>query len=555
MEVETTGVIYDRSVLPDGTDLQNGRYKICTTLGKGGFGTTYKAWDYSLERFVAIKEFFPDGFAYRDAYQSREVQCIQDAQTFRQGKRRSWKEAQTLAKLDFSHIVRVYDSFEENNTAYIVMEYIDGETLSRYVGRNGPITASYLRELVLPLLRDLAAVHKNGLIHRDISPDNIMVTAQNGQLKLIDFGTAKDLTPADEKSRSHSMSQAVVRMNYSPLELFSSVEKHPSSDVYSLCATMYFCLTGEEPPSALDRAFDDTLKMPSGLSGIDKNTEKVILKGMSLKPESRYASAEELIQALAGRAKVQKLRKQLLFTLGSAAAVIVLVLASVKLLTNGKEQSGNTQSVQQLTAANTTVKDAPAAENAKKTEALETTNEPAQTEHLNEETPAEMPSGNKESEQAGREVQVEQPENFTVTQGEDEYYVMEGTEYQICCPFPEEFAIDTAASGSTLLMRANSTVNQNYIEIHGKTLDQPTTGEAALRDAEAELGGHVNYEMFGDGWFACSVDEAGIGVYRKGKLRASGTIVVWFDYHAVDQDEKHSEYIEYMEKRFTSYLQ
>ena len=339
MEVETTGVIYDRSVLPDGTDLQNGRYKICTTLGKGGFGTTYKAWDYSLERFVAIKEFFPDGFAYRDAYQSREVQCIQDAQTFRQGKRRSWKEAQTLAKLDFSHIVRVYDSFEENNTAYIVMEYIDGETLSRYVGRNGPITASYLRELVLPLLRDLAAVHKNGLIHRDISPDNIMVTAQNGQLKLIDFGTAKDLTPADEKSRSHSMSQAVVRMNYSPLELFSSVEKHPSSDVYSLCATMYFCLTGEEPPSALDRAFDDTLKMPSGLSGIDKNTEKVILKGMSLKPESRYASAEELIQALAGRAKVQKLRKQLLFTLGSAAAVIVLVLASVKLLTNGKEQS------------------------------------------------------------------------------------------------------------------------------------------------------------------------------------------------------------------------
>lgn len=91
----------------------NGRYEIRTTLGNGGFGITYKAWDYRLQRFVAIKEFFPDGFAYRDAGQSREVRCIQDAQTFQHGKHRFQKEAQLLAKLDFSHIVRVHDSFEE----------------------------------------------------------------------------------------------------------------------------------------------------------------------------------------------------------------------------------------------------------------------------------------------------------------------------------------------------------------------------------------------------------------------------------------------------------
>ena len=176
------------------------------------------------------------------------------------------------------------------------MEYINGETLNRYVRRTGPIAASYLRELFLPLLRDLDAIHRAGMIHRDISPDNIMVTAEDGQLKLIDFGTAKDLTRSNERTIGYSVSQSVVRMNYSPIEMFSTVEKKPSADVYSLCATMYFCLTGEEPPSALDRAFDDTL--PPGLRGLDRNTGKVILKGMSLKPEGRYASAEELMQAL-----------------------------------------------------------------------------------------------------------------------------------------------------------------------------------------------------------------------------------------------------------------
>ena len=362
-----TEAICDRSALPDGTALENGRYEIRTTLGNGGFGITYKAWDYRLQRYVAIKEFFPDGFAYLDAGQSREVRCIQDAQTFQHGKHRFQKEAQLLAKLDFSHIVRVHDSFEENNTGYIVMEYINGETLSRYVRRTGPMAAAYLRELFLPLLRDLDAVHRAGMLHRDISPDNIMVTTDYGQLKLIDFGTAKDLTRVNEKTMGYSVSQSVVRMNYSPLEMFSSVEKQPSSDIYSLCATMYFCLTGEEPPSALDRAFDDTL--PPGLRGLDRNTEKVILKGMSLKPEGRYASAEELMQALGGQTKERKPRQERKpqqeqknqkgtlkwrpAVLGCIAAIAALILIPAALLTSRGEQSGNTKSSQQLIAAPT----------------------------------------------------------------------------------------------------------------------------------------------------------------------------------------------------------
>ena len=365
----TTEAICDRSALTDGTALENGRYEIRTTLGNGGFGITYKAWDYRLQRFVAIKEFFPDGFAYRDAGQSREVRCIQDAQTFQHGKHRFQKEAQLLAKLDFSHIVRVHDSFEENNTGYIVMEYINGETLSRYVRRTGPMTAAYLRELFLPLLRDLDAVHRAGMLHRDISPDNIMVTTDYGQLKLIDFGTAKDLTRVNEKTMGYSVSQSVVRMNYSPLEMFSSVEKQPSSDIYSLCATMYFCLTGTEPPSSMDRAFDDTLKLPSGLNGHDRNLEKVILKGMSLKPDGRYASAEELIQALSGQTKERIPRQErkpqqeqknqkgtlkwLPAVLGCIAAIAALILIPAALLTSRGEQSGNTKSSQQLIAAPT----------------------------------------------------------------------------------------------------------------------------------------------------------------------------------------------------------
>lgn len=362
-----TEAICDRSALPDGTALENGRYEIRTTLGNGGFGITYKAWDYRLQRFVAIKEFFPDGFAYRDAGQSREVRCIQDAQTFQHGKHRFQKEAQLLAKLDFSHIVRVYDSFEENNTGYIVMEYINGETLSRYVRRTGPMAAAYLRELFLPLLRDLDAIHRAGMLHRDISPDNIMVTTDYGQLKLIDFGTAKDLTRVNEKTMGYSVSQSVVRMNYSPLEMFSSVEKQPSSDIYSLCATMYFCLTGTEPPSALDRAFDDTL--PSGLNALDRSMSRVILKGMSLKPEARYASAEELIQALGGQTKERKPRQErkpqqeqknqkgtlkwLPAVLGCIAAIAALILIPAALLTGRGGQSGNTKRAQQLIAAPT----------------------------------------------------------------------------------------------------------------------------------------------------------------------------------------------------------
>ena len=288
----TTAAICDRSALTDGTALENGLYEIRTTLGNGGFGITYKAWDYRLQRFVAIKEFFPDGFAYRDAGQSREVRCIQDAQTFQHGKHRFQKEAQLLAKLDFSHIVRVHDSFEENNTGYIVMEYINGETLSRYVRRTGPMAAAYLRELFLPLLHDLDAVHRAGMLHRDISPDNIMVQP-DGKPVLLDLGAAKDLD-IQGKDGSIQTTQMVAKQGFSPIEQYrKNASVGPWTDVYSMAATIYYCCTGTLPPTSVDRIVEDTLTCKPRLT---KEQFDVLAAGMSILPQKRPQDMAALLQ-------------------------------------------------------------------------------------------------------------------------------------------------------------------------------------------------------------------------------------------------------------------
>ena len=325
--------IVDQSNMPDGTQMQSGRYKICMTLGNGGFGITYKAWDSQLLRYVAVKEFFPDGLVYRDT-DCRAVHCFREEQTFQSGKQRFRHEAQTLANLDFPHIVKVYDSFEENNTAYIVMEYISGETLTQYVEKQSSMNSAHLLELFLPLMKDLDALHKRGIVHRDISPDNIMITEDTGTLKLIDFGTAKDLTASSEKSKSLSVSHTVVRMSYSPIEMFSLTKKFPTADIYALSATMYFCLTGKEPPTSLDRAFDDTLKIPSANS-CDKRLENAVYRGMALRPEDRYPSVEKLIQALTE--KEPHVNRPILLMMFATLALLALTFSIVILLITWKK--------------------------------------------------------------------------------------------------------------------------------------------------------------------------------------------------------------------------
>ena len=663
MITETIGAqtgILDNTCLPDRTYLQGNRYVICKTLGKGGFGITYQALDAGLRRTVAIKEFFPGGNAYRNIKTSLDIQCAPDAaQTFEHGKTRFLKEAQTLAKLDYPHIVKVYDCFQENNTAYIVMEYIDGKTLAQAVETDGTLTKGALLELFLPLMHDLDAIHKKGLLHRDISPDNIMVTAENRQLKLIDFGTAKDLSPADGKSCSLSESKYIVKMNYSPIEMFSDAKKYPSADVYSLCATMYFCLTGKTPLPSLERAFDDTHKL-SFSPGIDGTLKQAVLKGMSLKPEERHASIEALQKALTGgKSANQKTEWRIL---GSALVLALALLAcagiwlgaqkntpsqfpgtetvqakpspaepaatetapaepapteSVSVIDRLKEAllenypaasvKGTPEDLEDITidlgmSVDETLPEASLAAAEQIYQAMIELSLRGATVHLIDEKEDELCRVSFEPTEAdasvlglgrfnfagGRLTEYEQrfqalykenafikavpktgaafappisapdpnpiEKTCTLTTDEAGYQVMQEATYQIYCPFPAEFVVDTETIGETLLLRANSTVNRNFIEIHGQTLDQPITAEAALTEAKAALGGYANYESCGSSWFACSMDDGGVGIYRKGLLRAGGTILVWFDYHAVDNDQQHSAYIEYMEDFFTSSL-
>ena len=173
------------------------------------------------------------------------------------------KEAKTLAKFNTEDdVVNVIDFFEENGTAYIVMEFVDGETLSDIVAQKGKLTPDETLALLLPVMDSLKKVHAQGLIHRDISPDNIMVT--NGKVKLLDFGAARSMQAESNKSLS-----VMLKPGYAPEEQYRSKgEQGPWTDVYALCATMYKCVTGTTPDDATQRVYDDETKSPKEL-GID----------------------------------------------------------------------------------------------------------------------------------------------------------------------------------------------------------------------------------------------------------------------------------------------
>ncbi len=279
--------------LKPGTLLRD-RYLVGKALGQGGFGITYIGRDTLLNIPVAIKEFYPNGYAYRDHEVANTITITASGHSFfHDGKTKFLREAQTLAR--FSNepgIVSVHDFFEENNTAYIVMEYIDGITLKKYISINGKISGSVLLQMMRPMIRTLEKVHAQGIIHRDISPDNIMVP-QDVALKLLDFGAAREV--GGDKSLS-----VMLKPGYAPEEQYRSKGKQgPWTDVYALCATMYFCLTGERPDESVERLVDDSLKRPSELGAdITATQESVLLRGMAVHAGERYQTMRELNEAL-----------------------------------------------------------------------------------------------------------------------------------------------------------------------------------------------------------------------------------------------------------------
>ena len=285
-----------------------GKYLVGKSIGEGGFGITYIGRDLNLEMRVAIKEYYPNGFAIRDTSgNSCTVQSYSgEAQTFFEtGREKFINEAKILAKcIDFPEIVTVKDFFKENHTAYIVMEFLEGQTLKAYLKeRGGRIPVTETLNMMKPLIRSLGQVHKMNLIHRDISPDNIMITT-NYEVKILDFGGARDFGSA----RGRSMS-IMLKPGYAPEEQYRTHgEQGPWTDVYALCATMYRCITGQIPPESMERTYQDQLRPVTDFQpDCPREVNFAICKGLNVYKDDRWQSMEELYDCLYnGRANVQQ---------------------------------------------------------------------------------------------------------------------------------------------------------------------------------------------------------------------------------------------------------
>ena len=273
-----------------------GKYEVGAVLGEGGFGITYIGRDTNLDMKVAIKEYFPSGVVNRNNTSSMEISAlVGDTQSnFEKGKQGFLSEARTHAKFSNEQsIVSVRDFFEENNTAYIVMEYLEGIDLKDFIAQNGKMSFGLAISMLSPIMSSLSKIHNQGLIHRDISPANIMIL-NNRTVKLLDFGSARNVSGADEKSLS-----VLLKPGFAPEEQYRSKGNQGSwTDVYALSATLYKMVTGVTPDDAMNRLFSDEVVSPSELNEqITPEQSAVILKGMSIYQKDRYQTVEELQQA------------------------------------------------------------------------------------------------------------------------------------------------------------------------------------------------------------------------------------------------------------------
>lgn len=308
--------------LPPGWTLA-GRYRLGRVLGEGGFGVTYLEKDALLEVKVAIKEYFPAQLISRGPGSPEVVRYADADGLFEKGRERFLQEARALAKMEkLKEIVGVSGYFQENGTAYIVMELVEGETFTALAERQGGrMPGGQLLGLVEPLLLSLGRMHSLGLIHRDISPDNLML--EDGAVRLLDMGSAKETL--GEGGRTATV---LLKHSYAPLEQYLGREQGPWTDVYALCATLYACLAGQPPPASLDRLAGEKLPPPRELGAdITPQQEQALLRGLALKPRRRFLSMEELHKALYPESKKKRPSSKRKAALGVGASCGMLVLA------------------------------------------------------------------------------------------------------------------------------------------------------------------------------------------------------------------------------------
>ena len=282
--------------------LLHDRYIIGRVLGFGGFGVTYIAWDEVLEQKVAIKEYLPNEFSTRMPGQSVITIFSGDKkEQFNDGLLKFLDEAKRLAKFQNEPgIVKIFDSFGENGTAYIVMEYLEGETLTERLRREKTIPEDEAVKMIWPLLNSLQVVHAEGIIHRDIAPDNIFLT-KDGQVKLIDFGASRFATTSHSRSLT-----VIIKPGYSPEEQYRSRgDQGPHTDVYAMGAVLYKMITGKTPPDAMERRAKiesqkkEILVEPHKLvKDISQTRENAILNAMNVQIEDRTADVAAFMKEL-----------------------------------------------------------------------------------------------------------------------------------------------------------------------------------------------------------------------------------------------------------------
>ena len=344
-----------------------GRYIVGRVLGAGGFGITYIGYDLKLDGRVAIKEYYPSGAANRSVSLTVYPTAEGNGNPFETGKERFLKEARVLSGfIEDSSIVTLRDYFEENGTAYIVMEYLDGEDLSHYAVRHGKFTFDEALDLLEPAMLALDKVHKKGLIHRDISPSNLMVLS-DGRIKVLDFGAARLQSVNGELSLS-----VMLKPGYAPIEQYSTHgEQGPWTDVYAMSATFYRLITGKAPTSATDRTCGSAVELPSALGvKITPAQEGALMHGLALQSADRTQTIAGLAESLRAKKTVHgskpekpkapekpektdksgkpALPKKRLIAIGAAALVVLAACLTLPALRNGTDSSAAKQEEQKL---------------------------------------------------------------------------------------------------------------------------------------------------------------------------------------------------------------
>ena len=337
----------------------HGRYVVGKVLGKGGFGITYIGYDMSLDIRVAIKEYYPEGFVGRDARQSAKLSWYSTrtgVQNVIKSRESLIKEARNMAKIDtFPTLVRVRDVLVANETAYLVMDYVEGETLKNLVVKNGTFSYEKVCECLFPIMEDLSKIHEKGIIHRDISPDNIMREV-DGQMRLLDLGAAKDLyrsngTSGKGDEQVPASTQMVLKRGFSPMEQYRT---HggigPWTDVYAMTATIYYLMSGRVPPTPMDRldkGQEDAAQSVINQLVMPQKAKEGMKKGLAILKDDRIKDMKELQEYFSSKnpkpepkPKPQKRKTLPVLLLGLLGVVVVagVVFTGIKLSHKSAEE-------------------------------------------------------------------------------------------------------------------------------------------------------------------------------------------------------------------------